>query len=56
MVNGQQRNGRATNGRATDKEGAVPLEVFMPVVSAGVKQGNHFPGIRINAGDIWPLV
>ena len=55
MVQIKNVDGNAALRGKRHKPRAVPPEMLGPHVGPGVKEGDDFPGGRIDSRDIWPL-
>ena len=52
----EHADGGATHGGASFDAGAVPAEMFVPVVFSRVKQRSDLVGIGVNAGEVGSFV
>jgi len=49
-------NGGSTDRRATDHHRTIPLEMYVPLILARMKQPSELPSFRVNPRDIRSLV
>ncbi len=56
VVHVEDIDGHPTDRRPADEDGALPVEMPLPLVSAWVKKFGELPADRVESGDVRPLV
>src|SRR5208337_1462837 len=56
MIHRENDEGRSPHSGLADQVRAIPPEVTLPLIPSRVEQPGNPPGLRVNSGDVRPLV
>jgi hypothetical protein len=52
----EDADGGPSSRRQTHEHRAIPPKMPRPLMTAGIEQRDNFPGLGVDAGDVWPFV